>query len=78
MKFRAHFPKSTAFSWVLQTAITQILAMVDGTPTTEDLIRSAMHDAVIAQRLKRRKQSQPTANDNATAAAALAVTVEPI
>jgi hypothetical protein len=77
-KFREHFPERTAFSWVMQTAVKQVLAMVDGTPTTTDLVRSAMQDAVIAQRLKR-KQSQPTANDNTTAVAAVpTVLVEPI
>lgn len=67
--FAEHFPARNSFSWALQVAVDATLALVDGTPTTETVIRDAIRSAVITQRLNHKangRAEETTGQDGAT------------
>ena len=72
-KFRAQFPMHGSFSWILQAAMTEVLAITDGQPELETLVRQSIRSTLLRNRIAGRH----AANDATTSASEQHVSAAP-
>lgn len=60
-RFAEQFPGHGSLSWVLETAIQELLQLTDGSPPLADTLRAAIRHAVLQSR-----KARATTNDSAT------------
>lgn len=46
-RFRAQFPMHGALSWLMETAMAEVLAITDGTPDLEDLVKQSIRQTLL-------------------------------
>lgn len=50
-RFAAQFPGNGGLSWLLETAVRELLELTDGQPTVQQLVRRSIRAAIIRERL---------------------------
>lgn len=55
-RFQEQFPGTGSVSWLLETAMTEILAITDGQPAITALVRSAIRAAILRERQAQTKK----------------------
>jgi hypothetical protein len=60
-RFHDQFPMTGAVSWLLETALVEVLALTDGQPAVQELVRNAIRAAILRERQATRAQANHAA-----------------
>lgn len=54
-RYHEQFPGTGSLSWLLETAISEVLVLTDGQPALVDLVRGAIRSSILRERLINRE-----------------------